>query len=331
MQPLFQKTASVEVRAARLSLGIAVLLLAVKMTAWLLTGSAAILSDALESIINVVAAAFAVFSVTVAATPPDERHPYGHGNIEYYAAWLEGMLILLASVGIFWKSWGKIFYPESIPHLGIGLGLLAAAGLVNLWLGLLLVRQGRRSDSLTLIADGKHVLTDVYTSAGVLIGLGLVWATDWLWLDGAVACLVGINIAWAGVGLVRRSVAGFMNESDPELLEGICALLREHRHPSWIDIHRLRAIKSGRQIHVDMHLILPRNMPLSVAHDEVDAVETLLRRHLGGAADIMIHADPCHDGRCVACDVAPCELRKAETVASPLWSPATTGDPSKRR
>lgn len=320
---------SPEVRAARLSLGIAVALLVVKMVAWLLTGSAAILSDALESIINVVAAAFAVVSVSVADAPPDERHPYGHGNIEYYAAWLEGMLILLASVGIFYESWDKIFHPAPMPNLGVGIGLLVAAGGVNLWLGLKLVRQGRQSGSLTLEADGKHVLTDVYTSAGVFVGLGLVWATGWLWLDGLVACLVGLNIAWAGVGLVRRSVSGFMIESDPALLEAICELLRENRQPSWIDIHRLRAIKAGRRVHVDLHLILPREMPLFEAHRQVDAMESLLLSRLGPGADVMIHADPCTEARCPVCESDPCDLRSGPNVASPVWTTATTGQPKK--
>jgi len=321
--------ASPEVRAARLSLGVAVGLLAVKLFAWMLTGSAAILSDALESIINVAAAGFAVFSVSVAETPPDKRHPYGHGNIEYYSAWLEGMLILLASVAIFWESWGKIIHPRPMPHLGGGVLLLLGASAVNLWLGLLLLRRGKASGSLTLMADGQHVLTDVYTSVGVIVGLTLVWATDWLWLDGAVACLVGANIAWTGVGLVRRSVAGFMNESDPELLAGICDLLREKRQPAWIDIHRLRAIKLGRAVHVDLHLILPRDMTLQAAHDQVDAMEALLRAHLGPEADIMIHADPCKDERCPDCHADPCDLRRSPTLATPLWLPETTGDPSR--
>jgi cation diffusion facilitator family transporter len=330
MQTSARKQLSPEVRAARLSLGVAVVLLGVKTIAWLLTGSAAILSDALESIINLVAAGFAVVSVSVAETPPDERHPYGHGNIEYYAAWLEGSLIMLASVGIFWESWDKIFHPAPMPHLGAGIALLVAAGGVNLWLGLRLLRQGKRSGSLTLTADGQHVLTDVYTSAGVFVGLGLVLATGWLWLDGLVACLVGINIAWTGVGLVRRSVAGFMNESDRDLLSGICALLRETRHPSWIDVHRLRAIKSGRRIHVDLHLILPRDMPLHEAHDQVEAMEALLRGLLGPEADIMIHADPCENGRCPTCNADPCDLRQSPPLDTACWSMACLVDPSRK-
>lgn len=319
--------ASSEVRAAQVSLGVAVVLLVVKTAAWWLTGSAAILSDALETIINVVAAGFAVLSVSVAETPPDAGHPYGHGNIEYYAALIEGLLIMVASVGIFWESWDKIFHPEAIPHLGVGLALLVAAGLVNLWLGLRLVRQGRISGSLTLTADGQHVLTDVYTSAGVCLGLGLAWATGWLWLDGAVACLVGLNIAWTGARLVRRSVAGFMNESDPVLLGEICDLLGQNRHPSWINIHRLRVIKSGRAVHVDLHLILPRDMRLDQAHDQTVAMESLLQARLGPEADIMIHADPCRDEQCASCDVAGCGLRCAPATIAPIWLPETTGDP----
>jgi len=328
---IFPKTDSPQVRTARLSFVVAMVLLVVKMGAWLLTGSAAILSDALESIINVVAAAFAVLSVTVAETPPDDRHPYGHGKIEFYAAWFEGMLILLASVLIFWESWDKIFHPEPLPNLGSGIALLVAAGLVNLWLGVLLTSRGKRSGSLTLIADGEHVLTDVYTSGGVLIGLGLVAVTGWLWLDGLIACLVGCNIAWTGVDLVRRSVAGFMNESDPALLENICTLLRDNRHPSWIDIHRLRAFKSGREIHVDLHLILPRDLRLAEAHEQVVAMEDLLRKGLGPEADIMIHADPCADGRCPVCDVDPCDMRVNPSVATPLWSRSSTGVPTGKQ
>jgi cation diffusion facilitator family transporter len=324
---LFARNAAPEVRAARLSLAVAVALLAIKMWAYLLTDSAAILSDALESIINVVAAAFAVLSVSVAAKPADSRHPYGHGNIEYYAAWFEGMLILFAAGAIFWECFDKIANPQPLPHLGAGIGLLAAAGGVNLWLGLLLTRQGKRLGSLTLEADGRHVLTDVFTSVGVLVGLGLVWITGWLWLDGLVACLVGANIAWTGIALVRQSVSGFMNESDPALLSGICDLLRAKRHPSWIDIHRLRAIKSGRAVHIDLHLILPRDMTLAEAHDQVDAMEKLLAQHLGPDADIMIHADPCDADCCEACDADPCLLRTSPVVATPLWSPDTTGDP----
>jgi cation diffusion facilitator family transporter len=326
-----KKSFSPEVRAARLSLAVAVVLLAVKTGAWLLTGSAAILSDALESIINVAAAAFAVVSVSVSETPPDARHPYGHGNIEYYAAWFEGMLIIAAAGLIFWESWDKIFHPAPMPHLGAGIALLVGAGLANLWLGLRLLRQGRRSGSLTLVADGQHVLTDVSTSAGVFVGLGLVLATGWLWLDGLVACLVGVNIAWTGVGLVRRSVAGFMNESDPALLREICALLGQNRHASWIDLHRLRAWRSGRRVHVDFHLILPAGLTLAEAHVQVDAVENLLRGRFGADADILIHADPCDERRCPVCDVDPCHGRQAPTTAAPLWQPETTGTPSDRR
>lgn len=323
---LFSRTAATpEIRAARLSLGVAVGLLGIKMAAWLLTDSAAILSDAMESIINVVAAAFAVFSVSVAAAPPDKRHPYGHGNVEFYAAGIEGLLILVAAVGIVWESWGKILHPQPLPNLGAGLVLLVAASAVNLWLGLLLLRQGRQSGSLTLVADGRHVLTDVWTSAGVLVGLTLVWTTGWLWLDGAIACLVGANIAWTGFGLIRQSVAGFMNESDPALLAGICDLMRAKRHPTWINVHRLRAFKSGSSVHVDLHLILPRDMSLAQAHEQVEALEELLRDHLGPDSDVMIHADPCADDCCPICDAEPCDLRNHPSEGpAPQWSPDTT-------
>ncbi len=211
------------------SLLIGVLLMGVKFYAYWLTQSAAILSDALESIINVVASAFALGAVVLAAKPPDLSHPYGHGKIEYFSVGFEGALIFLAAVGIFIKAADQLRHPRALPSLEIGLWLLLGVSLVNLALGVGLIYVGKRTNSITLVADGRHILTDVFTSAGVLIGLFLVWLTDKIWLDGATAALVGANILYTGWKLVSHAFAGLMDASDLELLEEIATVLKEHR------------------------------------------------------------------------------------------------------
>jgi len=297
--------------AAGTSLAVGFTLMAIKFWAYFATGSAAILSDALESIINVAAGAFALISVVYAAAPPDRNHPYGHGKIEYYAAGFEGSLIVLAALGIIYESWDKLLHPQPLPNLGFGIILLAVAGAVNLLLGVGLLRAGRMADSITLVADGKHVLTDVYTSAGVLVGLLLVSFTGWLWLDAGVACLVALNIIWTGYKLLRESFAGLMHETEPGLIEDICLAIENKRSKNWLDVHNLRAWRSGRQAHIDFHLILPREMSLVDAHDEVRALEDVLRERFGQDADVLIHADPCRSSECPVCPESSCDSREA--------------------
>ena len=223
------------------------LLMSIKFYAYWLTQSAAILSDALESIINVVASAFALGAIVLAARPPDLSHPYGHGKIEYFSVGFEGALIFLAAVGIFIKAADQLWHPRELPSLGTGLWLLFAVNVVNLALGLGLIFVGKKTNSITLVADGRHILTDVYTTGGVLIGLFLVWLTGKIWLDGATAALVGVNILYTGWKLVGHSFAGLMDASDSQLLEQIATVLKAHRKPTWVDIHQLRARRAGER------------------------------------------------------------------------------------
>jgi cation diffusion facilitator family transporter len=305
--------------AAILSLTVGAALLGVKFYAAYLTGSRAILSDALESIINVVASTFALGSIIFAARHPDECHPYGHGKVEFFAAGFEGALIILAAVGIVYKAWPQLLHPAPLPELEFGLLLVLLAALVNLALGLGLIKAGKRTRSLTLVADGQHVLTDVYTSLGVLGGLALVWFTGWYWLDGAVACLVAVNILFVGGKLMRQSFHGLMDTSEPELLEEIAQILAHHRKDTWIDIHRLRARRSGSWVLLDFHLILPRDFTLDEVHREVKELEQVFNSHFGGQADILIHTDPCEEPVCPVCGHDPCKLRQEDAVLQRLW------------
>lgn len=306
-------------KAIGLSLGVGAVLMGLKFYAAYLTGSSAILSDALESIINVAASAFALVSILWAARYPDESHPYGHGKIEYFAAGFEGALIILAAAGIILTAWPQLRHPQPLPRLEAGLLLVLLAAVVNLLLGLGLIKTGRRTQSLTLVADGQHLLTDVYTSLGVLVGLGLVWFTHWYWLDGALACLVALNILCIGAKLVRQSFAGLMDTSDPDLLEEIAGVLAQHRKGTWIDVHRLRARRAGSRVLLDFHLILPRDFSLEEVHREVKELEGVFNAHFSGQADILIHTDPCEEPVCPICGYDPCQHRHEDTVVQRLW------------
>ncbi|MGA3113706.1 MAG: cation diffusion facilitator family transporter [Syntrophobacteraceae bacterium] len=302
-----------------LSVSVSALLMMLKFYSFWLTGSSAILSDALESIINVVAGGFALWSVLLASRPPDVVHPYGHGKIEFFSVGLEGTLIVLAAGGIFWEALPKIVTPRALPELDFGLIILLATALVNLWLGKTLIRTGERTRSMAVSADGKHILTDVYTTAGVLIGLFLVRQTGWYFLDGAVACVVAANILFMGAKLISESSSRLMHAYDPELLDQISEIIAQNRKPQWIDVHRLRAWRSGRQIYIDFHLILPREISLEDAHREVTEIEQLLKTQLPGVGDAMIHAEPCIGPECRICLREPCRIRGQAFFEQPSW------------
>lgn len=307
------------ITAISVSVAVSIVLMATKFYVYWITESSAILSDALESIINVVASGFALGSIIVAAKPPDRSHPYGHGKIEFFSAGFEGALIVLAAAGIVKTALPQILHPNALPNLGSGLAILLATSAVNLGLGIGLIMVGRRTRSLVLVADGQHIMTDVYTTAGVLAGLLLVNYTGWYWLDGGIACLVAVNILITGGRLIRQAFSGLMDASDPDLLEEISRLVSRNRRSTWIDIHRLRAWRSGNRIYVDFHLILPRNLSIEEAHKEVTDLERILRSQLMGAADAMIHAEPCIDPDCPACAHDPCSIRRETAHSQNIW------------
>jgi cation diffusion facilitator family transporter len=255
----------------------------------------------------------------MAAMPPDENHPYGHGKIEFFSAGFEGALIIVAAFGIFKASIPRLLAPQPLPHLDAGLLILIGTSAVNLLLGLSLVRVGKRTGSITLVADGRHLLTDVYTSLGVLVGLFLVKLTGWLWLDGLVACLVGLNILMTGFALVRQAYHGLMDAADPAVLKGLSELLIKNRSENWIDIHQLRAWKSGDHTHIDMHLVLPRDCSLEAAHNEAKTVEALVIEHFGGRASALIHMDACIEDDCPVCHSRLCRLRNESPVEGLEW------------
>lgn len=308
--------------AIRIAFAAGIVILIIKFAAYLITGSTALLSDALESIINVIASAFAMWSIHMAKAPPDSNHPYGHGKIEYFSALFEGVLIIFAAACIIYAALPKVFAPENLSRLDYGLLVSVLASIMNLVLGLFLVRRGKKTKSLTLVADGKHVLTDVYTTAGVLIGLSVVWITNWLWMDGVIACVVALNIIWTGYGLVRQAVKGLMNETDHSLTHDISTLLNDKRQPGWVSVKKLRAWSAGRFIHIDFCLVLPRQISLEKSMSIIHSIEDIFRERFDGVADVIIKTDICSENLCKQCLYTECSMSKAEGVTS-LWDEAT--------
>ncbi|MGO9117954.1 MAG: cation diffusion facilitator family transporter [Desulfomonilaceae bacterium] len=318
-----EKEAKTNFAVMSVALLVSIGLMGLKLYGYWITGSSAILSDALESIINVVASGFGLISVRLSAKPADASHPYGHGKIEFFSAGFEGALIILAAAGIFIQGIKQILNPQQLAHLDIGLSFLVAAGLGNLVMGFVELRIAKRTKSLVLEADGKHLLTDVYTSGVVLVGLALVYLTGWFRFDGIIACIAGINVVFLGAKLVRKGFGELMHTSDPELLDEICNLLSRHKKDIWIDIHRLRSWRSGKKIHVDFHLILPKDLPLEEGHREVKELENVFNAHFEGMSDILIHLDPCLEPECPVCGHDFCDTRRERRIHERIWNRQT--------
>jgi len=307
----------VRLRAAVLSLAIGAALLGVKYYAYVQTGSAAVLSDALESIANVAAALFAVWVLFFAGRPADRGHPYGHGKIEYFSAAFEGGLITFAAAMIAWYAVRDLSLGPAVDEIDLGLAITLGAGIVNAALGRYLIATGRRVRSLTLVADGQHVLSDFKTSVGVVVGLLLVRLTGRAFFDPLTALAVGLNLGWTGLQLVRHAAAGLLDAEDRELLARVVDACEAERRAGIIRIHRLRAIRSGREAHVDAHVIVPEYWSVDHAHDEIDAFEKRVLRHPGIEGEIVFHTDPCHRALCTACDVPECPVRRESFAGRP--------------
>ena len=273
------------------SIGVGALVLAMKTVAWLLTGSSALFSDALESVINVAASGLAFAALSYAERPADKNHPYGHDKAEFFAAVLVGVLIIVAALSIFENGWASWRRPEPLRLPGIGLPLNVVATVLNAaWAGVL-GQAGRRSRSAALKADSRHLWSDVATSVGVLAGVGVVLATGVLWVDGAVAIAVGLHVLWSGWGVVRESVGGLMDEAPSEdIMERTRELLNRSAEGA-IEAHDLRMRLAGRMTYLEFHLVVPGAMQVADAHTICDRVEAALKAETPGLV-VTIHVEP---------------------------------------
>ncbi len=306
-------------KAAIISLSIGLGMFAAKMGAFLLTGSAAIFSDAAESVVHVLATSMALYSILLSAKPADDSHLYGHGNVEYFSVGIEGFLIVVAALFIIYTAVLDIIKGPDLKQLDTGVIIISAAGIINLFLGAFLVRTGKKTNSMTLAADGKHVLTDSYTSIGVIVGVILVMITGFQLFDPIFAIAVAVNILFTGYKLVRESIGGLMNETDPVLLDKIVNALIGLKEDYWIDIHWLRFWKSGQSIFIDFHLILPYYYSIRDAHLEEDKIEDALLK-IVPSSQIKIHMDYCTSENCKYCSYSNCEVREAAKSVDLNWN-----------
>jgi cation diffusion facilitator family transporter len=277
-----------------LSIAAAVVTIALKASAWLLTGSVGFLSDAAESIVNLVAAIVALIAVRVSLRPPDDDHVYGHEKAEYFSAGAEGALVLVAAVGIAWLAVARLLDPQPLSDVGVGAAVSAAAAGLNLVVATLLIRVGREQRSITLEADGRHLMTDVWTSAGVIGGIIAVGLTGWDRLDPIIALLVALNIVRTGVQLIRRSAGGLMDHALGPAEQGeIQAVLDTHREDG-VEFHALRTRQSGRRAFVSLHLLVPGAWTVQQGHDLAESVEGDVRERLPHAT-VFTHVEPRED------------------------------------
>ncbi len=289
---------------------LSVLLLLIKIAAYYVTHSVAILTDALESIVNVVAGFIGLYSLFVAAKPRDLDHPYGHGKAEFLSAAIEGTMILSAGAIIVYSAVKNLVDPVTIHKLDTGIYLVAFTAIVNFLAGYLSFRKGRKNDSLVLVASGRHLMTDSYSTLGIIIGLVLIYFTGYIWIDSAVAIVFAAIIIVTGYRIVRQSIAGIMDEADGKLLRKMVHLLNAARRDNWIDLHNLRIIKYGSVLHLDCHLTVPWFLNVNQAHDEIEALGQLVKNGFGESMELFVHSDGCQPFSCRICSKEQCTERK---------------------
>jgi cation diffusion facilitator family transporter len=307
-------------KAILISLCISVFLMLVKFGAYFLTQSNAILTDAAESIVNVLASSFAFYSIYLTTLPKDENHPYGHGKVEFFSAFLEGTLIGIAGIIIILKSSYNLIFPNPIQNLFEGAIIIGATGLINMVVGYYLINTGKRHRSITLEADGKHLLTDAITSAGLVIGILIIYISKLYWLDGVISIMLGMYIIYSGYKLTRRSVGGLMDESNIELVNNIVRLLQENRRNPWIDVHNLRVQQYGSDVHMDCHFTFPYYFDLNKVHHEISEIDAMINRTVGHSTELFIHADPCLPACCNYCHMENCPVRQENFKREITWS-----------
>ena len=302
-----------------ISLMVSVLLLLIKFTAYFITQSNAILTDAAESIVNVIAVSFAFYSIHLSSLPKDENHPYGHGKVEFFSAFLEGVLIALAGAVIFGKAIYNIFYPEELKELLSGAGLVAVTGVINGALGYYMKVQGKSQKSITIEADGKHLLSDAWSSFALVVGIFLIWLTGYAWLDILISIGLSIFIVFSGYKLIRVSVGGLMDESDVEVVQQVVDILELNKQPDWIDIHNLRIQRYGEFVHIDCHVTLPYYYDLVKAHKVVSSIDHRINSELV-STEFFIHSDPCLPQCCHYCNMPNCFVRKEPKSKDIVWT-----------
>lgn len=299
---------------------ISVMLLMAKFVAWYFTNSVSILTDALESIVNVAAGFIGLYSLFVAAKPRDKDHPYGHGKAEFLSAAIEGTMILIAGVVIIYQAVKQLIYPVTLHQLDLGIGLVAATAVINFITGFICLRIGKANNSMALVASGKHLQSDTWSTAGIVVALVIMHFTGLQWIDSVIAIAIALFIIVTGYRIMRGSIAGIMDEADEKLLSEMVELLNNNRQKNWVDLHNLRVIKYGAVLHIDCHLTVPWYLNVHEAHLEIDKLAELVKQKFGESVELMVHADGCLSFQCHICNKEDCHVRQYRFEKSIEWT-----------
>jgi cation diffusion facilitator family transporter len=300
--------------------GISLVLLAIKFFAYYLTHSVSILTDALESIVNVSAGFIGLYSLYISAKPRDIDHPYGHGKAEFISAAIEGTMIAAAGAIILYKAIQHLIHPVALEQIDYGIILVAITAIVNFIVAFFCLRTGKKNNSAVLIASGRHLQSDTVSTIGIIAGLALIYFTGYKWIDNAVAILFGVYIIYTGYSIIRSSIAGIMDEADVKLLNRMVQVLNNNRRENWVDLHNLRVIKYGSVLHVDCHLTVPWYLNVMEAHREIDELAGLIRNEFGESLELFVHSDGCLPFQCRICSKADCNVRQHNFVKQIEWT-----------
>ena len=298
----------------------ACILFLLKISAWYLTKSVAILTDALESIVNIIASIIGLYSIYIAAKPRDENHPYGHGKAEFLSAAVEGMLIMIAGVFIIYESILHLLYPEPLQKLDYGIIIVAVTAIVNFFVGYIAVNRGKKNKSAALEASGHHLQSDTYSTIAIIAGLILIYFTRIQQIDSIVAIILAFIIIFIGYRITRKSIAGIMDEADKKILTRMVELLNQYRTQNWIDIHNLRVIKFGSVLHVDCHLTVPWYLNVRESDIEIEKLTQFIENEFGESMEFFVHADDCVETSCPICLKDDCKVRQYPFVKKIEWT-----------
>lgn len=299
---------------------ISTVLLIAKFGAYYLTRSVSILTDALESIVNVAAGFIGLYSLYVAAKPRDKDHPYGHGKAEFISAAVEGTLIFSAGLLIIYNSVERILNHRPVKDLNTGIILISATAVVNWIMGFYALRIGRQNNSVALSASGKHLQSDTYSTIAIIGGLVIITLTGLFWIDSAIAILFGLYIIFTGYKIIRTSLAGIMDEADLSLLQKMVEVLDKNRRENWVDLHNLRVIKYGNVLHLDCHLTVPYYLNVNEAHQEIDELASQIRKNFGESLELFVHNDGCRFFQCHICYKRDCPVRQHSFEKKLPWT-----------
>ncbi|WP_300671646.1 cation diffusion facilitator family transporter [Soonwooa sp.] len=329
MSPTGQNISKKNFRFQRNIAIVGIILFIGKLVAWRLTNSDAVFSDAMESIVNIIAAFMGLYALYVAAKPKDEDHPYGHGKVEFITSGVEGTLIIFAGIVIIVQAANSLLSNNVPAKLDWGMLIVAMTAVINYIMGYISLQKGLKEKSLVLQSSGKHLMMDTVTTGGVVVSLIIIYFTKIYWLDAVVALAFGAYIIFVGYKIVRKSLSGIMDEQDLDLVENIAEVLEKHREDDWIDVHNMKIQQFGANLHIDAHITFPYYYSLREAHQEMEKVILVLAKNVKRQIEFNFHMDDCKPKSCEICQLANCPAREKEFQKRVTWTANSITQPDK--